>query len=100
MYGHAHGHTQACCLQEDGKLTAPLCCDIGMGGGEAGLLKACDDAASANADALVTIGGGAVQDAGKIMRMWLARSMRINGVNTVNIQCLVATFPVAVQSLL
>ena len=59
-------------LQEKGLLAAPLCLDIGMGGGEEGLLKACDGAASAGADAVVTIGGGAIQDAGKLIRLWLS----------------------------
>jgi maleylacetate reductase len=56
------------------RLAAPPSLHIGMGGGEAGLLKTCDDAASVGADCLVTIGGGAIQDAGKLVRMWLSAS--------------------------
>ena len=33
-----------------------------MGGGEDGLLRACDGAATSGADAVVTIGGGAIHD--------------------------------------
>merc|ERR1719469_171692 len=43
-----------------------------MGGGEDGLLGACDAAAAAGSDGIVTIGGGAVHDAGKLVRLWLA----------------------------
>jgi maleylacetate reductase len=56
------------------RLAAPPSLYIGMGGGEAGLLKTCDDAASVGADCLVTIGGGAIQDAGKLVRVWLSVS--------------------------
>jgi len=59
-------------LEQKGLLAAPLCTAIGMGGGEEGLLGACDAAAAADADAVVTIGGGAVHDAGKLVRLWLA----------------------------
>ena len=59
-------------LQSKGLLAAPLCTSIGMGGGEEGLLQACDEAYAANADIVVTVGGGAVQDAGKMIRMWLS----------------------------
>ena len=87
-------------LGHKGLLAAPLCTSIGMGGGEEGLLGACDAAAAADADAVchrglepqtsrppdrsathtfepclgqvVTIGGGAVHDAGKLVRLWLA----------------------------
>lgn len=59
-------------LTNAGKLAAPLCSDVGMGGGETGLMKAADAAADAGADCLVTVGGGAVQDAGKLIRLWLA----------------------------
>lgn len=59
-------------LEDKGVLAGPLCTDIGMGGGEAGLLKAADAAADAAADIVVTVGGGAVQDAGKLIRLWLA----------------------------
>ena len=86
-------------LGQKGLLAAPLCTAIGMGGGEEGLLGACDAAAAADADAVchrglelqtsrpqtglpltrepclgqvVTIGGGAVHDAGKLVRLWLA----------------------------
>jgi len=59
-------------LQSKGLLAAPLCTSIGMGGGEEGLLTACDEAYAADADVVVTVGGGAVQDAGKLIRLWLA----------------------------
>ena len=59
-------------LQEKGLLAAPLNCDVSMGGAEEGLLKACNEAASVNADCVLTIGGGAVQDAGKMVRLWLS----------------------------
>ena len=59
-------------LREQGTLAAPLCLDIGMGGGEEGLLRACDAAAAAGTDAVVTIGGGAIHDAGKLVRLWLS----------------------------
>ena len=59
-------------LEQKGLLAAPLCTAIGMGGGEEGLLGACDAAAAAGANAIVTIGGGAVHDAGKLVRLWLA----------------------------
>eukprot|EP01063_Lacrimia_lanifica_P041993 TRINITY_DN993_c0_g3_i1.p1 TRINITY_DN993_c0_g3~~TRINITY_DN993_c0_g3_i1.p1 ORF type:complete len:412 (+),score=115.08 TRINITY_DN993_c0_g3_i1:60-1238(+) len=49
-----------------------VCTDVVMGGAEEGLLRAADRAAAAKADCLVTLGGGAVQDAGKIIRMWLS----------------------------
>lgn len=53
-------------------LAAPLCTSIGMGGGEEGLLKACDAAYECGADCILTVGGGAVQDAGKLIRLWLS----------------------------
>eukprot|EP00571_Detonula_confervacea_P007665 CAMPEP_0172321242 /NCGR_PEP_ID=MMETSP1058-20130122/42794_1 /TAXON_ID=83371 /ORGANISM="Detonula confervacea, Strain CCMP 353" /LENGTH=401 /DNA_ID=CAMNT_0013036695 /DNA_START=150 /DNA_END=1355 /DNA_ORIENTATION=- len=59
-------------LQAKGLLAAPLCTSIGMGGGEEGLLAACDEAYAADADIVVTVGGGAVQDAGKLIRLWLS----------------------------
>eukprot|EP00562_Extubocellulus_spinifer_P001420 CAMPEP_0178483550 /NCGR_PEP_ID=MMETSP0696-20121128/7294_1 /TAXON_ID=265572 /ORGANISM="Extubocellulus spinifer, Strain CCMP396" /LENGTH=432 /DNA_ID=CAMNT_0020111075 /DNA_START=42 /DNA_END=1341 /DNA_ORIENTATION=- len=59
-------------LKARGLLAAPLNCDVGMGGGEDGLLKACDEAYAANADCIVTVGGGAIQDAGKLVRLWLS----------------------------
>jgi alcohol dehydrogenase class IV len=59
-------------LTERGALAAPLCCEIGMGGGEQGLLKACDAAAAAGTDTVITIGGGAIHDAGKLVRLWLS----------------------------
>ena len=74
-------------LQESGQLAAPLCTDIGMGGGEEGLLRACDAAAAAGADAVVTIGGGAIHDAGKLLRLWLSAGSTggasINGIRAV-----------------
>ena len=59
-------------LQSKGLLAAPLCTSINMGGAEEGLLKACDDAYTAHADLVMTVGGGAVQDAGKLVRLWLS----------------------------
>lgn len=59
-------------LQQRGILAAPLCTSIGMGGGELGLLQACDEAYKSDADCVVTVGGGAVQDAGKFIRLWLS----------------------------
>ena len=59
-------------LEKKGVLACPLSTNIGMGGGETGLLKAADLAADAAADIVVTVGGGAVQDAGKLIRLWLA----------------------------
>lgn len=66
-------------LEQRGILAAPVCTSIGMGGGEDGLLKAADSAAAVATvagtdvvDCLVTIGGGAIQDAGKLIRLWLA----------------------------
>lgn len=37
-----------------------------------GLLEACDKAYESGTDCLVTVGGGAVQDAGKLIRLWLS----------------------------
>mmetsp|Transcript_27938 Transcript_27938/g.42793 ORF Transcript_27938/g.42793 Transcript_27938/m.42793 type:complete len:405 (-) Transcript_27938:77-1291(-) len=59
-------------LESKGILAAPINCDISMGGAEDGLLKACDEAVSVSADCVITIGGGAVQDAGKLVRLWLS----------------------------
>eukprot|EP00242_Pyramimonas_sp_CCMP2087_P010705 CAMPEP_0198217132 /NCGR_PEP_ID=MMETSP1445-20131203/61766_1 /TAXON_ID=36898 /ORGANISM="Pyramimonas sp., Strain CCMP2087" /LENGTH=406 /DNA_ID=CAMNT_0043893677 /DNA_START=166 /DNA_END=1386 /DNA_ORIENTATION=- len=59
-------------LESKGMLAAPLCTSIGMGGGEEGLLQAANDAYAADADVIVTVGGGAVQDAGKLIRLWLS----------------------------
>ncbi|KAL7530826.1 hypothetical protein ACHAXR_005727 [Thalassiosira sp. AJA248-18] len=59
-------------LQAKGLLAAPLCSSIGMGGGEEGLLHAANEAYAANADVIVTVGGGAVQDGGKLIRLWLS----------------------------
>jgi alcohol dehydrogenase class IV len=59
-------------LEEKGLLAAPINCDVSMGGAEDGLLKACNEAAAVKADCVVTIGGGAVQDAGKLVRLWLS----------------------------
>ena len=53
-------------------LAAPVCTSVGMGGDEIGLLRACDAAREADADVVVTVGGGAVQDAGKLVRLWLS----------------------------
>jgi len=58
-------------LEEKGLLAAPLNTGVGMGGGEEGLLKACDAAVEARADCVLTVGGGAVHDAGKLVRAWL-----------------------------
>mmetsp|Transcript_28131 Transcript_28131/g.51939 ORF Transcript_28131/g.51939 Transcript_28131/m.51939 type:complete len:450 (-) Transcript_28131:157-1506(-) len=59
-------------LQAKGMLAAPLCTSIGMGGGEEGLLQAANEAYAADADVVVTVGGGAVQDAGKLIRLWIS----------------------------
>jgi len=59
-------------LQEKEILAAPLSTDIVMGGSENGILKAAGTAAEAKADCIVTVGGGAIQDAGKLIRLWLA----------------------------
>ncbi|KAL3806914.1 hypothetical protein ACHAXA_000390 [Cyclostephanos tholiformis] len=60
-------------LRDAGLLAAPVCYSVGMGGNESGLLEACDDASRARADVVITIGGGAIQDAGKLVRLWLSR---------------------------
>jgi hypothetical protein len=59
-------------LREAGLLAGPVCTSVGMGGGEAGLLRACDAARGAGADVVVTVGGGAIQDAGKLVGLWLS----------------------------
>lgn len=66
-------------LEARGLLAAPMDTGVGMGGGEAGLLRACDAAAAARADCVLTVGGGAVQDAGKLVRAWLAACARDAG---------------------
>lgn len=66
-------------LDEKGFLAAPLNCDVSMGGAEDGLLKACNEAAAVNADCVLTVGGGAVQDAGKLVRLWLSASTQVDG---------------------
>ena len=66
-------------LRDKGLLAAPLCTSIGMGGGEEGLLAAADAAYEANADVVVTVGGGAVQDAGKLIRLWLSTRQKGSG---------------------
>lgn len=53
-------------------LAAPLCTSISMGGGETGLLEACDKAFESGTDCVITVGGGAVQDAGKLIRLWIS----------------------------
>lgn len=58
-------------LESKDLLAAPVCTSIGMGGGEEGLLQACDAAYECGADCILTVGGGAVQDAGKLIRLWL-----------------------------
>ena len=62
-------------LQKKGVLAAPINCDVSMGGAEDGLFKACNEAAEVGADCVLTIGGGAVQDAGKFVRLWLSATM-------------------------
>ncbi len=59
-------------LREMGILAAPLSTSIEMGGMEDGLLRACNEAYVNQADLIITIGGGAVQDAGKLIRLWLS----------------------------
>eukprot|EP00573_Skeletonema_grethae_P002838 CAMPEP_0201688558 /NCGR_PEP_ID=MMETSP0578-20130828/2308_1 /ASSEMBLY_ACC=CAM_ASM_000663 /TAXON_ID=267565 /ORGANISM="Skeletonema grethea, Strain CCMP 1804" /LENGTH=420 /DNA_ID=CAMNT_0048172921 /DNA_START=56 /DNA_END=1318 /DNA_ORIENTATION=+ len=66
-------------LDEKGLLAAPMNCDVSMGGAEDGLLKACNEASAANADCVLTIGGGAVQDAGKFVRLWLSAAADRDG---------------------
>merc|ERR1740139_546887 len=66
-------------LQERGLLAAPLNCGVVMGGAEDGLLQACDEAAAASADCVITVGGGAVQDAGKLIRLWLSAADSAGG---------------------
>ena len=51
--------------------TCTVCTAVKMGGGDGGILVAADAAADCGADCVVTLGGGAVQDAGKIIRLWL-----------------------------
>ena len=53
------------------QLVGPLYTGIVMGGAEEGVLEACDKARTAGADCVITLGGGAVHDAGKLVRMWL-----------------------------
>lgn len=65
-------------LDTKGVLAAPINCDVSMGGAEDGLLKACNEAAAVNADCVLTIGGGAVQDAGKLVRLWLSVASNSN----------------------
>jgi maleylacetate reductase len=52
--------------------TAQACFSVQMGGGDDGVLQACDLAARMGADCVVSLGGGAVQDAAKIVRLWLS----------------------------
>jgi alcohol dehydrogenase class IV len=59
-------------LREMGILAAPLNTSLEMGGMEDGLLRACNEAYVSQADLIITIGGGAVQDAGKLVRLWLS----------------------------
>jgi len=59
-------------LRELGILAAPLNTSLEMGGMQDGLLQACNEAYAAQADVIVTVGGGAVQDAGKLIRLWLS----------------------------
>ena len=47
------------------------------------LLKACDAAAAAGADAVCSIGGGAIHDAGKLLRLWLSAASAGGGVSSV-----------------
>mmetsp|Transcript_12486 Transcript_12486/g.17736 ORF Transcript_12486/g.17736 Transcript_12486/m.17736 type:complete len:405 (-) Transcript_12486:105-1319(-) len=66
-------------LERRGILANPINCDVSMGGAEDGLLKACDEAVACSADCVITVGGGAVQDAGKLVRLWLSAAQ--NGEN-------------------
>lgn len=59
-------------LRELGILAAPLNTSLEMGGMQDGLLQACNEAYAVQADVIVTVGGGAVQDAGKLIRLWLS----------------------------
>ena len=58
-------------LREDG-LQCEVSYGVKQGGGEEGLLDACRAAAASESDAVVTVGGGAVQDLGKLVRLWVA----------------------------
>ena len=58
-------------LKAEGILACPLNSSVKMGGAEEGLLVACDEAYDNDIDCVVTVGGGAVQDAGKFIRLWL-----------------------------
>ena len=53
-------------------LVCRCCFSVKMGGGDGGVLAACDAAAQLGADCVVSMGGGAVQDAAKIVRLWMA----------------------------
>jgi maleylacetate reductase len=59
-------------LQANGALAAPIFTSIVMGGAEEGVMEACNRAAAVNAECVITLGGGAIHDAGKIVRMWLS----------------------------
>jgi alcohol dehydrogenase class IV len=59
-------------LSADG-LACEVSFGVQQGGGEAGLLEACELAKAAGCDGVVTVGGGAVQDLGKLVRLWMAQ---------------------------
>ena len=59
-----NGMTLIDALRSREMIAVPLCSSVGMGGGEDGLLRVADKARAACADAVATMGGGAVQDAG------------------------------------
>lgn len=54
-----------------------------MGCAEEGVLMACDKAVAAGADGVVTIGGGAIQDAGKLVRLWLSAAKDAGAISSV-----------------
>ncbi len=72
-------------LRELGILAAPLNTSLEMGGMQDGLLQACNEAYAAQADVIVTVGGGAVQDAGKLIRLWLSTRNNNDSTNSTTV---------------
>jgi maleylacetate reductase len=72
-------------LRELGMLAAPLNTSLEMGGMQDGLLQACNEAYAAQADVIVTVGGGAVQDAGKLIRLWLSTRNNNDSTNSTTV---------------
>jgi alcohol dehydrogenase class IV len=52
---------------------------IQMGGAQPGLMSAADQAKAASPDCILTVGGGAQQDAGKLLRLYLAAPPHTGG---------------------